>query len=209
MSTRSLATCVVFLGVSAGTALAQPLYVGSEEIDTADQDAVAMLLEHCLALGEAAPDAQIVSQFTSPASQAGEEPAEEETDDVAAANDTAETQPVIGDEPPQDLSPTPAPEPEPEADTAEPAPAPEPEIETETAEPAMGPMPLSLEVAAVASSGDDSEPAGEGAGEGTDANQDERGGENGGNGENGGENGEETDFSAIALEDCKEAGLLF
>lgn len=207
MSTRSLATCVVFLGVSAGTALAQPLYVGSEEIDTADQDAVAMLLEHCLALGESAPDAQIVSQFTSPASQAGEEPSEEETEGAAEANDTAETQPVIGDEPSEDLSPTPAPEPEPEADTAEPAPAPEPELETETetAEPAMGPMPLSLEVAAVASSGDDSEPAGEGAGEGTDANQDEGGGENGGNGEN----GEETDFSAIALQDCKEAGLLF
>lgn len=74
---------VAALLVSAASA--QTLYVGEQEVDTADRDALARVVERCTALAEAGQDADTVSTFT----QAGAEREGREATDATPGSATA------------------------------------------------------------------------------------------------------------------------
>ncbi|WP_196258664.1 hypothetical protein [Pelagibacterium limicola] len=52
------------IGLFSTAAVAQPLYLGAQEIDTADRDAVAAVIERCIELTEETTDLEIVTRFT-------------------------------------------------------------------------------------------------------------------------------------------------
>ncbi len=142
-------------GLSGGAAVAQTLYLGPEEVDTADRDAVAEVLRHCEGLAQNAPDVDVTARFTAP------------------------LPPASTEDQPQDLSPQVPENPE--------------QIPARS-------VPLSLDLEAAISSGDDSEAAGEGAGEGPDSDE-------GSDGES--QQVAAPDLTVVTLEHCKEAGLVF
>lgn len=175
---------LVMASIAAGPANGQPLYLGTQEIDTADRQAIAAVIERCTELAQEAQDAATVTRFTT---------------QHALAAPTPDGEAVQQQGSPAPLEPAPAPD----QGTATQAPTPA-APDTDTAD---GGMPLSLGVDAVASSGEGAEPEGEGAGEGA-----EPAGEGGGQGQDsssGQQGGDGPDLAAITLEDCKQAGLVF
>lgn len=66
MNNWRVGTAVISCTILTGMALANPLFIGEQEVDTADETAIAEIIELCERRGQEADDAETAMRFTVP-----------------------------------------------------------------------------------------------------------------------------------------------